>query len=137
MDKKILFVSETVLFPMDRGNRKRNVNLIETLKKEGCTVDFLYLDTYPEEDTSETEKYIGENHFFRIMNRKRTFPVFLKPQEPWRHRHPPRHRHRHRLLLHRLHENHHRLRHQRRPLALHGSAPATDHLQRRRRLADL
>lgn len=78
MDKKILFVSETVLFPMDRGNRKRNVNLIETLKKEGCTVDFLYLDTYPEEDTSETEKYIGEKHFFRIMNRKRSFPVFLK-----------------------------------------------------------
>ena len=76
--KKILIISETVLFPMDRGNRKRVKNLIDLLRSEGCTVDYLFMDTYPEDDPEKTREWIGADHFFSVMNRKRSFSVWCK-----------------------------------------------------------
>ena len=64
--KKILIISETVLFPMDRGNRKRVKNLIDLLRSEGCTVDYLFMDTYPEDDPEKTREWIGADHFFSV-----------------------------------------------------------------------
>ena len=76
--KRILIVSETIVIPVERGNRKRVYNLVNMMQKAGHEVDYLYLDTYPEEDVSETRKWIGEDHFFSVRNRRRSFPVFCK-----------------------------------------------------------
>ena len=78
MKKKILFISDTIIMPLDRGNRKRVYNLINMMRENDCDVDFLYLATYPEEDPTETIKFIGEDHFIRFENKKRTFGVFWK-----------------------------------------------------------
>ncbi|MCR4937098.1 MAG: glycosyltransferase family 4 protein [Lachnospiraceae bacterium] len=76
--KKILFITETVIMPIDRGNRKRNFNLINSLKAKGAEVDILYLDTYSEDDPALTKEWAGEGHFYSIRNKKRSFPVFIK-----------------------------------------------------------
>lgn len=78
MGKRVLFVSETIIMPLDRGNRKRVYNLINMMREYGAEVDFLYLDTYPEEDVTATREFIGEDHFYTALNRKRSFPVWLK-----------------------------------------------------------
>ncbi|MCR5250349.1 MAG: glycosyltransferase family 4 protein [Lachnospiraceae bacterium] len=78
MKKRILIVSETIVIPVERGNRKRVFNLINMMRDAGCEVDYLYLDTYSEEDPSETRKWIGEDHFYSVRNKKRSFPVFCK-----------------------------------------------------------
>lgn len=76
--KKILMISDTIVMPLERGNRKRVYNLINMMRAHGCEVDFLYLATYPEEDPALTREFIGEEHFIRFENKKRTFPVFCK-----------------------------------------------------------
>ena len=76
--KKILVISDTIIFPLDRGNRKRVYNLINMMRGEGHEVDFLYLATYDEEDPKETREFIGEEHFITFRNKKRSLPVFLK-----------------------------------------------------------
>ena len=78
MKKKILFISDTIIMPLDRGNRKRVYNLINMMRENDCEVDFLYLHTYPEENPEETIKFIGKEHFIQFENKKRTFGVFLK-----------------------------------------------------------
>ena len=78
MGKRILFISETVVIPVERGNRKRVHNLINMFRDAGCEVDFLYLYTYAEEDPSDTRAWIGEDHFYQFRNKKRSFPVFCK-----------------------------------------------------------
>ncbi|MBR6256227.1 MAG: glycosyltransferase family 4 protein [Lachnospiraceae bacterium] len=76
--KRILFISETVVIPIERGNRKRVYNLINLAREAGCTVDFLYLHTYSNEDPAATREWIGEDHFFTVENKKRSFGVFCK-----------------------------------------------------------
>ncbi|MCR5209321.1 MAG: glycosyltransferase family 4 protein [Lachnospiraceae bacterium] len=76
--KKILIAAETPVLPIDRGNRKRIWNLMKLLEQHGCEVDFLYLDTYDDADITETREWIGEEHFYSIQNKKRSFPVFVK-----------------------------------------------------------
>ena len=76
--KRILFISETVVIPIERGNRKRVYNLINLAREAGCTVDFLYLHTYSNEDVTATREWIGEDHFFSVENKKRSFSVFCK-----------------------------------------------------------
>ena len=76
--KKILFISETVVIPIERGNRKRVYNIINMAKEAGCEVDYLYLHTYSNEDPAETKAWIGEEHFHVIENKKRSFSVFCK-----------------------------------------------------------
>lgn len=76
--KRILMISDTIIMPLERGNRKRVYNLINMMREHGCEVDFLFLATYPEEDPALTEEFIGKEHFIRFENKKRTFPVFLK-----------------------------------------------------------
>ena len=76
--KRILFISETVVIPIERGNRKRVYNLVNLAKEAGCEVDFLYLHTYSNEDPAKTREWIGEDHFFTVENKKRSFGVFLK-----------------------------------------------------------
>ncbi len=76
--KRILFISETVVIPIERGNRKRVYNLINMAREAGCTVDFLYLHTYSDEDPAATREWIGEEHFFTAENKKRSFSVFCK-----------------------------------------------------------
>ena len=76
--KRILFISETVVIPIERGNRKRVYNLINLAKEAGCTVDFLYLHTYSNEDVAKTREWIGEDHFYTVENKKRSFGVFCK-----------------------------------------------------------
>lgn len=76
--KRILFISETVVIPIERGNRKRVYNLINLAREAGCTVDFLYLHTYSNEDAAATREWIGEDHFFTVENKKRSFSVFCK-----------------------------------------------------------
>lgn len=76
--KKILMISDTIILPLERGNRKRVYNLVNMMRAHGCEVDFLFLATYPEEDPALTEEFIGKEHFLRFENKKRTFPVFLK-----------------------------------------------------------
>ncbi|HOO79623.1 MAG TPA: glycosyltransferase [Lachnospiraceae bacterium] len=78
MKKRILMISDTIVMPLERGNRKRVYNLIQMMKDNDCEVDFLYLATYPEEDPTLTEELVGKEHFIRFENRKRTLPVFLK-----------------------------------------------------------
>lgn len=78
MKKRVLFISDTIVMPLDRGNRKRAYNLINLMRENGCEVDYLYLATYPEEDPSETIKFIGEDHFITFKNKKRTAGVFWK-----------------------------------------------------------
>ena len=76
--KKILIAAETPVLPIDRGNRKRIWNLMKLLEQNGCDIDFLYLDTYDDADIKETREWIGEDHFYSIKNKKRSFPVFVK-----------------------------------------------------------
>lgn len=76
--KKILMISDTIILPLERGNRKRVYNLVNMMRAHGCEVDFLFLATYPEEDPALTEEFIGKEHFLRFENRKRSLPVFLK-----------------------------------------------------------
>ncbi len=76
--KRILFISETVVIPIERGNRKRVYNIINMAKEAGCEVDYLYLHTYSNEDPAETKAWIGEEHFHVFENKKRSFPVFCK-----------------------------------------------------------
>ncbi len=76
--KKILMISDTIILPLERGNRKRVYNLVNMMRAHGCEVDFLFLATYPEEDPALTEEFIGKDHFITFDNKKRTFPVFLK-----------------------------------------------------------
>lgn len=78
MKKKVLLVSDTIVMPLERGNRKRVYNLINMMRENGCEVDFLFLATYPEEDSTLTEEFIGKDHFIRFENRKRTAKVFWK-----------------------------------------------------------
>ena len=76
--KRLLFISDTIIKPVDRGNRKRVFNLINMMRERGVEVDFLYLHTYKEEDPSETIDFIGKEHFIVFENKKRSLPVFLK-----------------------------------------------------------
>ncbi|MBR5419974.1 MAG: glycosyltransferase family 4 protein [Lachnospiraceae bacterium] len=76
--KRVLVISETVVLPVERGNRRRVYNLIEMMRRAGCEVDYLYLQTYDNEDPEETKVWIGEDHFFVCRNKKRSFPVFVK-----------------------------------------------------------
>lgn len=76
--KRILIISDTVVMPLERGNRKRVYNLINMMRENNCEVDFLYLATYPEEDPTQTEEFIGKEHFIRFENKKRTPKVFWK-----------------------------------------------------------
>ena len=76
--KRVLVISETIVLPVERGNRKRIWNLINSFREEGCEVDFLFLQTYSEDDPAATREWIGEEHFITFRNKKRTFPVFLK-----------------------------------------------------------
>ncbi len=73
-----MFISETVVMPVERGNRKRAFNLINSFKEAGCEVDYLYLDTYDHDDAAATREWIGEDHFYSFRNKKRSLPVFLK-----------------------------------------------------------
>ena len=76
--KKILFISDTIIMPLERGNRKRVYNLINMMRGAGCDIDFLFLHTYPEEDPALTKEFIGEDHFITFKNKKRPFHVWLK-----------------------------------------------------------
>ena len=78
MGKRILFISDTIVMPLERGNRKRVYNLINMMREHGCDVDFLFLHTYPEEDPALTKEFIGEDHFITFKNKKRPFHVWLK-----------------------------------------------------------
>lgn len=78
MGKKVLIISDTIVMPLDRGNRKRIYNMINLMRDHGCEVDYLYLHSYPEEDATATKEYIGEEHFITFENKKRTLDVFLK-----------------------------------------------------------
>lgn len=78
MKKRVLLISDTIVMPLERGNRKRVFNLINMLRENGCEVDFLFLATYPEEDPALTKEFIGEDHFFTFSNKKRTATVFWK-----------------------------------------------------------
>lgn len=78
MGKRILFISDTIIMPLERGNRKRVYNLINMMRENGCEIDFLFLHTYPEEDPALTKEFIGEDHFITFKNKKRPFSVWLK-----------------------------------------------------------
>lgn len=78
MKKRVLLISDTIVMPLERGNRKRVYNLIQMLKENDCEVDFLFLATYPEEDPAATEELVGKEHFIRFENKKRTPKVFWK-----------------------------------------------------------
>ena len=78
MGKRILVISDTIIMPLDRGNRKRVYNQINMMREHGCDVDMLYLATYPEEDPTATREFMGEDHFIVFENKKRTLGVFLK-----------------------------------------------------------
>lgn len=78
MGKRVLFISETIVMPVERGNRKRAYNLINSFKDAGCEVDYLYLETYDNEDPAATREWIGEDHFHTFRNKRRSLPVFLK-----------------------------------------------------------
>lgn len=78
MGKRILFISDTIIMPLERGNRKRVYNLINMMRKNDCEIDFLFLHTYPEEDPTLTKEFIGEDHFITFKNKKRPFHVWLK-----------------------------------------------------------
>lgn len=78
MKKRVLLISDTIVMPLERGNRKRVFNLINMLRENGCEVDFLFLATYPEEDPALTREFVGEEHFLTFSNKKRTAAVFWK-----------------------------------------------------------
>lgn len=78
MGKRVLFISDTIIMPLERGNRKRVYNLINMMRENDCEIDFLFLHTYPEEDPTLTKEFIGEDHFITFKNKKRPFHVWLK-----------------------------------------------------------